>query len=96
MSCNPLCEDYYKSAVALFLLAGLVLVSLTLTVYYDIPQLNLGLHLHTHKSVKLKQTDQCCGTATHCNFLKRYCCRDLSLEQGEDEEGAIFLHASKE
>ena len=38
-------RDVYKSAFGLFLLMGLVFMSLTITVFYDIPQLNLGLHL---------------------------------------------------
>ena len=42
-------RDIYKTVVGLFLLVGLVLTSLTLTVFYDIPQLNLGLHPHRHK-----------------------------------------------
>ena len=42
-------RDIYKSCVGLFLLLGLVFMSLTLTVFYDIPQLNLGLHLHRHR-----------------------------------------------
>ena len=43
-------QTVYKSCVGLYLLFGLVLTSLTLTVFYDIPQLNLGLHLHRHRS----------------------------------------------
>ena len=43
-------RDIYKSCVGLFLLLGLVFMSLTLTVFYDIPQLNLGLHLLRHRS----------------------------------------------
>ena len=42
-------QTFYKTCVGLFLLFGLVLTSLTLTVFYDIPQLNLGLHLHRHR-----------------------------------------------
>ena len=42
-------RNLYKTCVGLFLLFGLVLTSLTLTVFYDIPQLNLGLHLQRHK-----------------------------------------------
>ena len=42
-------RDIYKTVVGIYLLCGLVLLSLTLTVYYDIPQLNLGLHLHRHR-----------------------------------------------
>jgi len=41
----------YKTGVGLYLITGLVLLSLTLTVYYDIPQLNLGLHLHRHRDI---------------------------------------------
>jgi len=51
---HPLMSDYqtiYKTCVGLFLLFGLVLTSLTLTVFYDIPQLNLGLHLHRHRDI---------------------------------------------
>lgn len=44
-------RDLYKTSVGLFLLFGLVLTSLTLTVFYDIPQLNLGLHLHRHRDI---------------------------------------------
>jgi hypothetical protein len=43
---STLVRDIYKTLVGIYLLCGLVLLSLTLTVYYDIPQLNLGLHLH--------------------------------------------------
>ena len=42
-------RDIYKSGVGLFLLLGLIMMSLTLTVFYDIPQLNLGLHLLRHR-----------------------------------------------
>ena len=42
-------RDGYKTCVGLFLLMGLVFMSLTLTVFYDIPQLNLGLHLLRHR-----------------------------------------------
>ena len=42
-------RDLYKSSVGLFLLIGLVMMSLTLTVFYDIPQLNLGLQLLRHR-----------------------------------------------
>lgn len=44
-------KDLYKTCVGLFLLFGLILTSLTLTVFYDIPQLNLGLHLHRHRDI---------------------------------------------
>lgn len=44
-------QTVYKSCVGLYLLFGLVLTSLTLTVFYDIPQLNLGLHLHRHRDI---------------------------------------------
>jgi len=44
-------RDIYKSCVGLFLLLGLVFMSLTLTVFYDIPQLNLGLHLLRHRDI---------------------------------------------
>lgn len=44
-------RDIYKTVVGIYLLCGLVLLSLTLTVYYDIPQLNLGLHLHRHRDI---------------------------------------------
>jgi len=44
-------RDVYKTIVGLFLLLGLVLTSLTLTIFYDIPQLNLGLHLHRYKDI---------------------------------------------
>jgi len=48
-------RNMYKTFVGLYLLTGMVLLSLTLSVYYDIPQLNLGLHLHRHKDIL--QTD---------------------------------------
>ena len=44
-------QTFYKTCVGLFLLFGLILTSLTLTVFYDIPQLNLGLHLHRHRQL---------------------------------------------
>ncbi|XP_023348818.1 potassium channel subfamily K member 1 isoform X2 [Eurytemora carolleeae] len=44
-------RDLYKTSVGIYLLFGLVMLSLTLTVYYDIPQLNLGLHLHRHRDI---------------------------------------------
>ena len=36
-----------------YLLLGLVFMTLTATVYYDIPQLNLGLVLHQHKDIHI-------------------------------------------
>ena len=48
-------RDIYKSGVGLFLLLGLVFMSLTLTVFYDIPQLNLGLHLLRHRCIALAE-----------------------------------------
>jgi len=76
-------ENYrmlYKTGVGLYLLTGLVLLSLTLTVYYDIPQLNLGLHLHRHRdildadleSIKTSKLDSEPTSMTH-----------LSQEEGE-------------
>jgi len=44
-------RDIYKTTVGIYLLTGLVMLSLTLTVYYDIPQLNLGLALHRHRDI---------------------------------------------
>jgi len=43
----------YKVAVAIYLLLGLVFMTLMATVYYDIPQLNLGNVLHQHKDIHL-------------------------------------------
>ena len=43
--------------MGLYLLVGLVFLSLSLTVYYDIPQLNLGLHLHHHRDIFTKSVD---------------------------------------
>lgn len=66
-------RDAYKSCVGLFLLMGLVFMSLTLTVFYDIPQLNLGLHLLRHRdisdkdsttTIKRKHTDSETSTQT--------------------------------
>ena len=37
----------------MYLLLGMVLMSLTLTVFYDIPQLNLGFNLHTYSDIRL-------------------------------------------
>ena len=54
-------QTFYKTCVGLFLLFGLILTSLTLTVFYDIPQLNLGLHLHRHR--------QTSGGANHQSYL---------------------------
>lgn len=44
-------RNTYKTGVGLGLLFGLLLTTLTLTVFYDIPQLNLGLHLLRHKDI---------------------------------------------
>ncbi len=37
----------------MYLLLGLVFLTLTLTVYYEIPQLNLGLKLHRHMDIRV-------------------------------------------
>lgn len=44
---------YHNSNVDIlvYLLIGLLFMSLTVTVYYEIPQLNLGLHLHHHRDL---------------------------------------------
>ena len=39
--------------ILVYLLLGMVLMSLTLTVFYDIPQLNLGFNLHTYSDIRL-------------------------------------------
>lgn len=49
-------RDVYKTSVAVYLLLGLIFMTLTLTVFYDIPQLNLGLHLHQHMDIHLPQS----------------------------------------
>lgn len=51
-------RDAYKAGVGVYLLVGLVFLSLSLTVYYDIPQLNLGLHLHHHRDIFTDPDDQ--------------------------------------
>lgn len=51
-------QTIYKTCVGLFLLFGLVLTSLTLTVFYDIPQLNLGLHLHRHRDIFAEEYEE--------------------------------------
>lgn len=43
--------------VTVYLLLGLVFMTLTATVFYDIPQLNLGTVLHQHKDIKLDDDD---------------------------------------
>jgi len=44
--------DLYKASVAVYLLFGLIFMTLTMTVFYDIPQLNLGLHLHSYADIR--------------------------------------------
>lgn len=51
-------RDVYKAGVGVYLLVGMVFVSLSLTVYYDIPQLNLGLHLHHHRDIFANPDDE--------------------------------------
>ena len=72
-------QTFYKTCVGLFLLFGLVLTSLSLTVFYDIPQLNLGLHLHRHRSH---------NTATQQIFSGRLniFCRDIFAEEYEGKQ----------
>ncbi|TRY78230.1 hypothetical protein TCAL_04248 [Tigriopus californicus] len=48
-------REVYKTFVAIYLLMGLVFMTLTATVFYDIPQLNLGTMLHQHKDIKLEE-----------------------------------------
>lgn len=50
-------RETYKTLVAVYLLLGLVFMTLTATVFYDIPQLNLGTVLHQHKDIKLDDDD---------------------------------------
>ena len=44
-----------------YLLLGLVFMTLTLTVFYDIPQLNLGLHLHKHMDIHIRDEQTATG-----------------------------------
>ena len=50
-----LLRDIYQACVAGYLLLGLVFMTLTLTVFYDIPQLNLGLRLHKHMDIHITE-----------------------------------------
>ena len=70
-------QTFYKTCVGLFLLFGLVLTSLSLTVFYDIPQLNLGLHLHRHRSITTHQI-----FSGRLNIL----CRDIFAEEYEGKQ----------
>ena len=63
--------------MGLFLLFGLVLTSLSLTVFYDIPQLNLGLHLHRHRSHTTQQI-----FSGRLNIF----CRDIFAEEYEGKQ----------
>jgi hypothetical protein len=46
------------SISAVFLLLGLIFLTLTATVFYDIPQLNLGSALHHHMDLHVPQQQQ--------------------------------------
>ena len=43
---------YQRISIAVYLLFGLIFMTLTMTVFYDIPQLNLGLHLHSYADIR--------------------------------------------
>ena len=40
--------------ISVYLILGIVFMSLTLSVFYDIPQLNLGLQLHSYADIRFK------------------------------------------
>lgn len=46
-------QETYKTVVAVYLVLGLVSITLGATVFYDIPQLNLGTVLHQQKDLRL-------------------------------------------
>jgi len=62
-------QNIYKTCVGMFLLFGLVLTSLTLTVFYDIPQLNLGLHLHRHRDISENGFDEKLASQSECQSM---------------------------
>ncbi len=49
----PFLQEVYKVAVAAYLLLGLVFLTLAATVFYDIPQLNIGNVLHQQKDLTI-------------------------------------------
>jgi len=54
----PELQDLYKASVAVYLLLGLIFMTLTMTVFYDIPQLNLGLQLHSYADIRPKDSNK--------------------------------------
>ncbi len=48
-----LSQETYKTAVAVYLLLGLVFITLGVTVFYDIPQLNLGVMLQQQQDLHI-------------------------------------------
>ena len=43
---------------SVYLLLGLIFMTLTMTVFYDIPQLNLGLQLHSYADIRPKDSNK--------------------------------------
>ena len=48
----------------MYLILGIVFMSLTLSVFYDIPQLNLGLQLHSYADIRFKDDTKTVETSS--------------------------------
>ena len=53
-------NSYFKTTISIsvYLILGIVFMSLTLSVFYDIPQLNLGLQLHSYADIRFKDDEK--------------------------------------
>jgi len=58
-------KDLYQICIAIYLLLSLVFLSLTLSVFYDIPQFNLGLHLNKHRDIYLDEEQNSSSDSGH-------------------------------
>ncbi len=47
-----------------YLILGIVFMSLTLSVFYDIPQLNLGLQLHSYADIRFNDNTKTLETSS--------------------------------
>ena len=56
---------------------GIVFMSLTLTVFYDIPQLNLGLHLHKHADIHFREEDTTAAASNSEDVIRDQYCKNF-------------------
>ena len=78
-----------------YLLLGIVFMSLTLTVFYDIPQLNLGLHLHKHADIHLRDDDDAGLTTTDDGLRLGFIRRKFALLNFRRHSAGSLLKANR-